>query len=308
MGLKIFIDGVLYDREDAKISVYDHGFLYGDGVFEGIRVYNGRIFRLSEHLDRLYESAKTIMLEIPMTKEEMIRETVNTVRVNGIRNGYIRLIVSRGEGDLGLDPRKCRRPTVVIIADRIELFPQECYTKGLQVVTVPTRRNLTEAISPRVKSLNYLNNILARIEGNLAGYPEVIMLNSEGYVVEGSGDNVFIVKKGVLKTPPLYMGILEGITRNVVIELARGKGIPVEEVPMSRHDLYNADECFLTGTAAELVPVTGVDGRTIGEGVPGEITRLLSSAFRDLTGVEGFPVYAEDAEEIIGPRAQPGNP
>jgi branched-chain amino acid aminotransferase len=288
--IEVYVDGRWVPKEDAKISVFDHGFLYGDGVFEGIRAYGGRIFRLEEHLARLYESARSILLDIPLDPAEMREVVRESCRRNRLSDAYIRLVVSRGPGDLGLDPRKCTRATVVCIADSIVLYPEEAYQRGLQVGTVATRRNAAEAVNPRVKSLNYLNNILAKIEANLAGYAEVVMLNQEGIVVECTGDNIFIVRKGRLVTPPVYVGILEGITRGAVIELARQDGLPVDEVPFTRHDLWNAEECFLTGTAAELIPVVACDGRTIADGRPGPIFRRLLDGFRSLVAHEGTPV------------------
>lgn len=291
MSIQIYINGQFVPREEAKVSVFDHGYLYGDGVFEGIRAYNGRVFKLTEHLDRLYESARSILLTIPLSWKDMEEAVLESCRRNNIRDGYIRLVVSRGEGDLGLDPRKCPQPNVVIIADKIKLYPEELYQQGLKVISVPTRRNHTEALNARIKSLNYLNSILAKIEGNLHGYEEVILLNSEGYVTECSADNIFIVRRGVLVTPPNYLGILEGITRNTVMELAREMGIRAEERVFGRHDIYVAEECFLTGTGAELVPVVEVDGRTIGTGKPGETYRKILGAFRELTQLEGTPIY-----------------
>ncbi len=293
MGL-VYVNGRYVPKEEASVSVFDHGFLYGDGIFEGIRAYNGRVFKLDEHLDRLYESAHTLLLEIPLSKEELREAVLETCRRNGLRDCYIRLVVSRGVGDLGLDPRKCRQPTVIVIADRIQLYPEEMYRNGLRVATVPTRRNAAETLNPRIKSLNYLNNILAKIEANLSGYPEVIMLTAEGYVAECTGDNVFIVKKGTLLTPPKHMGILEGITRNTVMDLARAEGIPVAEEVFTRHDLFNADEAFLTGTAAEVVPVVEADGRRIGTGHPGPITRRLMELFREYAHSHGVPIYPEE--------------
>ncbi|MBC7346739.1 MAG: branched-chain-amino-acid transaminase, partial [Clostridia bacterium] len=251
MGLIIYLNGTFVPEEEAKVSVFDHGLLYGDGVFEGIRAYNGRVFRLREHLDRLYESARSINLEVGLSKEEMLEVVLETVRRNGLHDAYIRVVVARGTGDLGLDPRKCKRPTIFCIAAHIELYPKELYEKGLELVTVATRRNLPEALNPRIKSLNYLNNILGKIEATLAGASEGLMLNQEGYVAEATGDNIFLVKNGVLLTPPAYVGILEGITRGAVMELARRQGIEVREAVFTRHDVYVADECFLTGTAAE---------------------------------------------------------
>ncbi|MDN5293606.1 MAG: branched-chain amino acid aminotransferase [Eubacteriales bacterium] len=294
MGLIIYLNGEFVPEEKAVVSVFDHGLLYGDGVFEGIRAYNNRVFRLREHLERLYESAKSIMLNIPLTIDEMQEVVLETLRRNNLRDAYIRLVVTRGKGDLGLDPRKCPEPTVFCIASSIQLYPEELYEKGLEVITVPTPRNYNEAVNPRIKSLNYLNNILAKIEANLAGTLEAIMLNSQGYVAEATGDNVFVVKKGVLITPPKYAGILEGITRNAVIELARKRGIEVREELFTRHDLYIADEIFLTGTAAELIPVVKVDGRVIGTGKPGPVFHQLLEDFRVLTRTEGPVIFPEE--------------
>lgn len=294
MGLIIYLNGEFVEEEEAKVSVFDHGLLYGDGVFEGIRAYNNRVFRLKEHIDRLYESAKSIMLDIGMPKSEMFEAVLETLRRNNLRDAYIRLVVTRGKGDLGLDPRKCSKPTVFIIAASIQLYPEELYEKGLEVITVPTRRNIVEGVNPRIKSLNYLNNVLAKIEANLAGVSEAIMLNSEGYVTECTGDNIFIVKKGEVITPPSYLGILEGITRNAVLELAEKLGYKASEKVFTRHDIYVADECFLTGTAAELVPVVKVDGRVIGEeGKPGEVTKALIREFRKLTEWDGPKIFPE---------------
>lgn len=294
MSLIIYLDGEFVPKEQAVISIFDHGLLYGDGVFEGIRAYHNRVFKLEEHIDRLYDSAKSIAMEIPIPKAEMQEVVLETCRRNGLRDAYIRLVVTRGVGDLGLDPRKCPRPTIFCIAASIQLYPEEFYDKGLEVITVSTRRNLSVACNPRVKSLNYLNNIYARIEANLAGVPEAIILNSEGYVAEATGDNIFIVKKGVLTTPPVYIGALEGVTRNAVMELAAEKGIPVMERPFTLHDIYIADECFLTGTAAEVIPTVKVDGRLIGDGLPGEMTRGLIASFRELTKVDGPVISQED--------------
>lgn len=298
----IYLDGEFVPKERALISVFDHGLLYGDGVFEGIRAYHGRVFKLDEHLERLYDSARTIAMEIPISKEEMREVVLETLRRNNLRDAYIRLVVTRGVGDLGLDPRKCPKPTIFCIAASIQLYPQELYEKGLAVITVSTRRNIPTACVPRVKSLNYLNNIYAKIEANLAGAPEAIILNAEGYVAEATGDNIFIVKKGVLYTPPTHIGILEGITRNAVMDIAREKGIPVEEKVFTLFDVYNADECFLTGTAAEVIPTVKVDGRVIADGKPGKITRELIAAFRELTKVDGPLIYPgeEDLRGISG--------
>lgn len=294
MGRVVYLNGEFVPQEEAKVSVFDHGFLYGDGIFEGIRAYNGRVFKLREHLVRLYESAKTLMLEIPMDIDRMAEVVAETCRRNDLQDAYIRLVVSRGRGDLGLDPFKCKTPTVVVIADKIQLYPEQFYEQGLSVVTVATRRNAAETLNPRIKSLNYLNNILAKIEAHFAGKPEVVMLNQEGFVVECTGDNIFILKNRRLITPPSHVGILEGITRNTVMELAERQGIPVEEKVFTRHDLYNADECFLTGTAAEVVPVVDADGRRIGDGTPGQVTRGLIAAYRDLTRHEGYPIFGSD--------------
>lgn len=287
----IYLNGKFVPKEEAKVSVFDHGFLYGDGVFEGIRTYEGKVFKLREHIERLYASARAISLEIPISQEEMVKATLETVRVNGIRDGYIRIVVSRGEGDLGLDPQKCPNPTVVIIADKIAIYPEEVYKEGMRIITVSTRRNPPQALNPNIKSLNYLNNILAKIEANRAGVPEAIMLSIDGYVAEATGDNIFVVKNGVLATPPLYVGALPGITRQVVMQLARERGLPTEERVFTLYEVYTADECFLTGTAAEVVPVVEVDGRKIGEGVPGRITLLLMEAFHNYVKQEGEPVY-----------------
>ncbi|MDF9408544.1 branched-chain-amino-acid transaminase [Pelotomaculum isophthalicicum JI] len=295
MSLIIYLDGEYLPEERAVVSVFDHGLLYGDGVFEGIRAYNGRVFKLHDHLVRLYESARTIGLDIPLTLEEMQEVVLETLRRNNLRSGYIRLVVTRGKGDLGLDPLKCPRPTVFCITASIRLYPEELYENGLSLITVSTRRNIPVAVTPRVKSLNYLNNIYAKMEANLVGVPEAIMLNSEGYVAEATGDNIFIIKNGVLATPPPYIGLLEGVTRNAVMDLARQAGIPVEEKVFTLHDVYNADECFLTGTAAEVIPTVKVDGRVIADGKPGKITWELISAFRELTKVDGPLIFPEDA-------------
>jgi branched-chain amino acid aminotransferase len=276
---KIWINGKLFDRSEARVSVYDHGFLYGDGVFEGIRIYNRKVFKLREHIDRLYESARHTHLEIPMSREQMCEATVSTVQANQKVDGYIRLIVTRGEGNLGLDPRKCGNPQVIIIVDDISLYPREMYDNGLEIVTAATIRNHSNALNPRIKSLNYLNNILAKIEAIRAGCQEAIMLNAQGEVAECTGDNIFVVKHRILSTPPIHAGILEGITRNTVMELAREAGIEVREATLTRHDVYAADEVFLTGTAAEVIPVVKVDDRAIGSGKPGPITRQLRERF-----------------------------
>jgi branched-chain amino acid aminotransferase len=279
---KVWINGKLFDKADAKISVFDHGLLYGDGIFEGIRVYNGKVFRLREHIERLYESARHIVLEIPLNRERMTEAVLETVKVNDKRDGYIRLVVTRGAGSLGLDPGRTSDPQVIVIVDDISLYPSEYYEKGLEVITASIIRNHPNALNPRIKSLNYLNNILAKIEAVRAGCQEAIMLNHIGEVAECTGDNLFLVKRGVLRTPPLAAGILEGITRNAVLELAHAAKIPVQEMALTRHDVYSADECFLTGTAAEVVPVVLCDGRPIGNGKPGPIARQLRERFHQL--------------------------
>jgi branched-chain amino acid aminotransferase len=289
--MKVFIDGKYYDERAAKISVFDHGLLYGDGVFEGIRAYNGRVFKLREHIDRLFCSAKAILLGIPMSHAQIMRAVVETCRMNKIRDGYIRLVVTRGMGTLGLNPNSCKNPSVIIIADRIQLYPPAYYQKGMEIVTVPTTRNLHSALNPAIKSLNYLNNILAKIEANNAGCEEAVMLNAEGFVAECTGDNLFLVKNGQLFTPPLSAGALYGITRQVVMELAEEEGLTVSEPNLTRYDLFNADECFLTGTGAEIVPVVKIDGRVIDTGKPGPITRKLEEEYRSLTRGSGEPIY-----------------
>jgi branched-chain amino acid aminotransferase len=276
------INGQLLDKADAKINVYDHGLLYGDGIFEGLRIYAGKVFRIHEHIERLYESSKHIMLEIPWSREKLIDETRRTVEANKKVEGYIRLIVTRGMGSLGLDANKCSNPQVIIIVDDISLYPQKMYDEGMEIITSSFIRSHPNTISPRVKSLNYLNNILAKIEATRAGVPEAIMLNHLGEVAECTADNIFLVKHGKIRTPPLNSGILEGVTRNTVIELAQAAGYKVEEVPVLRHDVYIADELFLTGTGAEIIAVVKVDGRTIGSGKPGTITRQLRERYHTL--------------------------
>ena len=288
--MKIFIDGKYCSERDAKVSVFDHGLLYGDGVFEGIRVYHGHVFKLKEHIDRLFCSAKAILLELPMSHAQLMKATVETCRVNKLRDGYIRLVVTRGIGSLGLNPRSCKKPSVIIIADKIQLYPPELYQRGMEIVTVPTTRNLHGALNPAIKSLNYLNNILAKIEANNAGVEEAVMLNAEGFVAECTGDNLFIVKNRALFTPPLSAGALYGITRQTVIKLAEEAGLTVSEPNLTRYDLFNADECFLTGTGAELIPVVKIDGRVIGTGKPGPITRRLEEDYHALTKVSGEPI------------------
>ena len=294
--IQIYLDGQLVPASEAKVSVYDHGFLYGDGVFEGIRVYNRRIFRLDGHLTRLYRSAKAIWMDIPISMDEMKKAIEQTVAANQIENGYIRAVVSRGKGDLGLDPRKCPVPTVVIIADAVKLYPPEVYEEGMECITAATRRAQPDVLNPAIKSLNYLNNIMAKIECIRAGVPECIMLNSKGLVSECSGDNIFVYirdfnGRGELRTPPVSAGILEGITRDVVMQLGEKLGIPVVEKDLSLFDVYAAEEAFLTGTAAEVVAVTKLDMRVIGEGKPGPITRQLMTAYKELTNSEGDPIF-----------------
>ena len=290
--MKVYVDGKFYDQAQAKVSVFDHGLLYGDGVFEGIRAYNGRVFKLREHVDRLYASAKAILLTVPLSPTAMTRAVVQTCRRNGIRDGYVRLVVTRGVGTLGLNPNRCKRGSIIIIAGKIQLYPEAYYRNGMEIITVPTTRNLHSALNPAIKSLNYLNNILAKIEANNAGVEEAIMLNAEGFVAECTGDNLFIMKNGELLTPPLAAGALYGITRSVVMELAREEGCGVGEPNLTRYDLFNADECFLTGTGAEIVPVVKIDGRVIGRGKPGRLTRKLVAKYHALTQASGEPIYA----------------
>ena len=291
MNLKIYIDGNFHDQAEAKISVFDHGLLYGDGVFEGIRFYNDRVFRLEEHVDRLWDSSRAIALDIPMSKSELVAATLETIRQNDLHDGYIRLVVTRGVGSLGLSPDSCRRPSIIIIAATIALYPEELYQKGLTMVTCSTRRTPPAALSPRVKSLNYLSNILGKLEAQNAGAGEGLMLNEQGYVSECTGDNIFIVKKGDISTPHLSSGILAGVTRAVVFELAEKLGIRTVERELIRHDIYTADECFLTGTAAEVIPAVQLDRRLIGNGQPGPITLQLIESFRELTRATGTPIY-----------------
>ena len=289
--MKIYIDGKYYDEKNAKISVFDHGLLYGDGIFEGIRAYNGRVFKLKEHIDRLFCSAKAILLNLPLTHGELMRAVVDTCRRNKLRDGYIRLVVTRGIGTLGLNPNRCKNPSVIIIADKIQLYPPSYYKNGLEIITVPTVRNLHSALNPAIKSLNYLNNILAKIEANNGGCEEAIMLNAEGFVSECTGDNIFIINGGQLSTPPLSAGALYGITRAVVMELAKDAGLTVGEPNLTRYDLFNADECFLTGTGAEIIPVVKIDGRVIDKGKPGRATAKLVAKYHALTKVSGEPIY-----------------
>jgi branched-chain amino acid aminotransferase len=289
---RIYIDGKFYAQADAKISVFDHGLLYGDGIFEGIRFYNGRVFRLEEHLERLWDSARSICLEIPMSRREMTAALLETIRENDLREGYIRLLVTRGVGNLGLNPEQCKQPSVIIIAATVTLYPEAVYQKGLTVVTCATRRTNPAALNPAVKSLNYLNNVMARIEANLAGADEALMLNDAGNVAECTADNVFIIKRGQIFTPPITAGALRGITRSIVFEIAAELGIKVTETDVTRHDVFIADECFLTGTAAEIIPVIQVDGRLIGSGKPGAISARMIARFRQLTRETGTPIYS----------------
>lgn len=283
MEPKVYINGKLYPKDDAKISVFDHGLLYGDGVFEGIRCYNGNVFKFSEHIDRLYDSARAISMKIQLTKDELKDAVINTLKANNLKDSYIRLIVTRGVGKLGLNPFNCAEPQIIIITDFIQLYSKELYEKGLDAIIVSTIRNHSNALNPNIKSLNYLNNILAKIECINAGATEGIMLNKDGYVAEGTGDNIFIVKNNEVLTPHTSAGILIGITRNVVMEIAKEAGMTVREEQLTRNDLYNADECFLTGTAAEIIPVANIDGRKIASGKPGKVTLSLLKKYQELT-------------------------
>ncbi|RKL65614.1 branched-chain amino acid aminotransferase [Salipaludibacillus neizhouensis] len=295
----IFLAGEFVKKEDAVVSVYDHGFLYGDGVFEGIRVYSGNVFKLDEHLQRLYESAQSIMLNIPYDKEELEQIIVNTIRKNELETAYIRVVVSRGPGNLGLDPASCSQPKVIVIAEALTLFPKELYQRGLRLGSVSTRRNRPDVLSPQVKSLNYLNNILVKLEANQAGVDEALMLNDQGYVTEGSADNIFIIKNNTIFTPPVYLGALEGITRNAIIDLAKTNGYVMKESPFTRHDVYVADEVFLTGTAVEVIAVVEVDGRKINNGEPGNITNHLLSEFRKIVTIDGVACYNATQNKAI---------
>lgn len=290
MSLKIYIDGAFVPQNEAKVSVFDHGFLYGDGVFEGIRAYNGRVLKLHEHIDRLYDSAKAIMLDIGVSKDEMVNIVLESLRINNLKDSYIRLVISRGMGDLGLDPRKCPKPSIICIAAHIAVYPPELYERGLEIVTATVRRNIPEALNPRIKSLNYLNNILAKIEANRQGAPEAIMLNQDGFVAECTADNIFIIKNGKITTPPAYMGALGGITKDTVVEIAKTLGKTVEENVFTRYEVYTADEMFLTGTGAEVIPVTSVDGRSIGNGEVGSLTKELIKAYKDYANKNGVTI------------------
>jgi branched-chain amino acid aminotransferase len=288
--MKIYLNGKLVPKEEAAVSVFDHGLLYGDGVFEGIRFYAGRVFRLDDHIDRLYRSARAIALNIPIDRDEMSRAVLDTIRANDMADGYVRLVVTRGEGSLGLSPKSCPQPTIFIIAAGITLYPDEMYRNGLKLVTCATRRIAHGALSPMVKSLNYLNNIMAKIEAEQAGAGEGLMLNEQGYVAECTGDNVFVVRDGRIITPPIAAGALAGVTRAVVFELARQLGIEIREENMTRYDIYTADECFLTGTAAEIIPAVQLDARLVHDGKPGPVTRRLTELFRELTRTTGTPI------------------
>lgn len=279
--MKVYLNGTIMDAAEATISVLDHGLLYGDGVFEGIRIYGGKVFKLREHVERLFASAKAIMLSIPMTVAEMEKAILDTVAASGLSDGYIRPIVTRGTGCLGIDPASCEKPSIIIIVGTIQLYPEECYRKGIEIVSLPTRRVPSECLDPRIKSLNYLNNVLAKIEARQAGCKEGVMLNTAGQVAECTADNIFIVKNGALLTPAPQCGALDGITMRTVCELAESLSIRVTAVVLSRYDLYTADECFLTGTGAELIPATKIDGRMIGSGEPGPVTQRLIKAFHD---------------------------
>jgi branched-chain amino acid aminotransferase len=292
-SLQIYIDGEFFDQADAKVSVFDHGLLYGDGVFEGIRFYNGRVFRMEAHMDRLWESARSICIEIPISREEMDEALLETIRQNDLRDGYVRLIVTRGVGNLGLNPVHCKRPSVIIIASTVALYSEEVFRRGLTVVTVATRRMGPATLNPAIKSLNYLNNVLARIEANLANADEALMLNDAGNIAECTADNVFVVKRGQIMTPPITAGALRGITRSVVFDIAAELDIKISEPDLTRHDLYIADEAFLTGTAAEVIPMIKVDGRTIGDGKPGPITQRTIARFRELTRSTGTSIFSE---------------
>jgi len=288
MSLKVYINGEYFGKKDAKISVFDHGLLYGDGVFEGIRSYNRLVFKLKEHIDRLYESAHGIMMKISISKKDMEKAVIDTLKSNNLDDAYIRLIVTRGIGDLGLDPRKCKNASIIIITDKIQLYPEKLYKEGLSIITVPTPRNIPEALNPQIKSLNYLNNILAKIEAINSGYEEAIMFTAFGYVAECTGDNIFIIKDNALVTPPAYLGILKGITRSAVMEIGKRIGLDVKEDVLTRHNLFTADECFLTGTAAEIIPVVSIEKRIIGAGKPGKTTLRLMKEFRELTKKDGM--------------------
>jgi branched-chain amino acid aminotransferase len=291
MGLIIYLDGEFVEEKDAKISVFDHGLLYGDGVFEGIREYSGKIFKLDGHIDRLFMSAHAIDLNIPVSKEQIKNIICQTLKKNNLMDGYIRVVVTRGIGDLGLDPKKCPKPTIFVIAGKIQLYPEKLYNNGLSIITVPTRRNLSESLNPAIKSLNYLNNILAKIEANNVGVMEGLLLNNEGFVTECTGENIFALSKNILFTPPVSAGALDGITRSCVIEIGQNMNLTVKQENITRYDLYNAEECFLSGTAAEIIPVAKIDGRIIGTGKCGKITKQIREMFKKVVIEDGYPVY-----------------
>ncbi len=299
--MKIYLDGQLVDEADAKISVFDHGLLYGDGVFEGIRFYNGRVFKLEEHMDRLYDSARVICLDIPLSKADLTQALFDTVRANGERDGYIRLVVTRGVGDLGINPKLCPKGSVIIISAKIKMYSEEMYRDGLDIITCATRRTSQAAVPPAVKSLNYLNNIMAKIEAHQAGVAEALMLNDAGYVAECTADNFFLIKGGTLFTPPVSAGALRGITRGTILDLAEELGIPVKETELTRYDVFVADECFLTGTGAEMVGVVKVDSRVIADGKPGPLTQALLERFRQLTRSTGTPIFDETDSAVSSP-------
>ena len=280
--MEVYIDGKFYPKAEAKISVFDHGFLYGDGIFEGIRLYQGCVFRLDEHLERLEMSAKALCLDMPWSRQEIAEIVCESCRRNQLTDGYIRLVVSRGFGDLGLSPKNCPKPSIICIADSIKLYPEELYTTGMRIITAPTRRISPAALPPMIKSLNYLNNIMAKMEAQQHGFHECLMLYEQGYVAECTGDNVFLIHKGRLLTPASHAGALVGITRQVALEVAGALGIPTVETNITRYDVWNADECFLTGTAAEVIPVVEIDGRKVGAGTPGPVTKRLTDAFHAL--------------------------
>lgn len=294
----IYVNGEFVLKEEAVISIYDHGFLYGDGVFEGIRVYEGNVFKLEEHVNRLFESAHSIMLQIPHSKQEMQQIIVDTVIKNNLSSAYIRAVVSRGEGDLGLDPRNCSSPTVIVIAEPLSIYPETLYENGLKLASVVNRRSGPDVLNPQIKSLNYLNNILVKLSSVQAEADEALILNGQGYVTEGSADNIFIVKNGAIKTPPVYLGALEGVTRNVIIEIAKERGYSIDESPFTLHDVYVADEVFLTGTAAEVIPVIRVDERQIDDGKPGPVTKELLASFRERTLTDGISCYQKDTNVL----------
>lgn len=296
--MKIYIDGEYYSESDAKISVLDHGLLYGDGVFEGIRFYAGRVFKLEEHIDRLYDSARAICLDLPLDRAGMIAALLECIRQNKLQDGYIRLVITRGSGTLGLSPERCKKPTVIIIASTISLYDEELYERGIDVITCATRRISPSALSPAVKSLNYLNNIMAKIEANQANAAEGLMLNDQGYLAECTADNIFVIKRGEIFTPPVTAGALRGITRGVIFDLAKELGVRLTEPELTRYDVYTADECFLTGTATEIIPMIRLDTRVIGNGKPGSMTVRFMTRFRELTQSTGTPIYEQNRDQV----------